>query len=81
MEAFVRKNTSDATFEALDPGMRERMLGNGAHFFSQELTAFGGYIPDAERIRAGRVPLRLLVSQDGAPQLIRATARLASSSG
>jgi pimeloyl-ACP methyl ester carboxylesterase len=81
MEAFVRVSTSDATFEALDPRLRERMLGNGSHFFSQELMAFGGYIPDAERTRASQVPIRLLVGQDGSPQLIRATARLAEQLG
>jgi pimeloyl-ACP methyl ester carboxylesterase len=81
MEAFVRTHTSDATFEALDPELRERMLGNGAHFFSQELEAFVGYVPDARRIRAAGVPLRVLVSQDGALQLIRATARFAEQLG
>jgi pimeloyl-ACP methyl ester carboxylesterase len=81
MEAFVRSSTSDATFEALDPRLRERMLGNGSHFFSQELMAFGGYIPDAERLRTSAVPIRLLVGRDGAPQLIRATARLAERLG
>ncbi|MGH2994452.1 MAG: alpha/beta fold hydrolase [Solirubrobacterales bacterium] len=81
MEAFVRKITSDPTFEALDPQLRERILGNGAHLFSQELEAFGSYVPDAERIRANGVPLRVLVSQDGAPQLIRAAARFAEQLG
>jgi hypothetical protein len=54
MEAFSRGHTSDATFESLDPELRERILRNGAHFFSRELAAFGGYVPDAERIRANR---------------------------
>jgi pimeloyl-ACP methyl ester carboxylesterase len=81
MEAFVRISTSDATFESLDPRLRERMLSNGSHFFSQELMAFSGYIPDAEMTRAGRVPIRLLVGQDGAPQLIRATRRLGEQLG
>ena len=81
MEAFFRKNTSDAVFEALDPRHRERILGNGKHFFSQELMAFGGYVPDAERIRATRVPVRLLVGRHGAPQLVRATAGFASQLG
>jgi pimeloyl-ACP methyl ester carboxylesterase len=81
MEAFIRISTSDATFEALEPRLRERMLGNGSHFFSQELMAFGTYVPDAGRTRAGQVPIRLLVGQDGAPELIRATARLAEQLG
>ncbi len=61
--------------------IRERILGNGTHFFSQELAAFGGYIPDAERLRASHVPVRMLVSQDGSPQLMRATARFAEQLG
>jgi len=52
-----------------------------ALIFSWELPAFVGYIPDAEGLRAGGVPLRLLVSQDGTPQLIRATAQFAEQLG
>ncbi|HEU0023800.1 MAG TPA: alpha/beta hydrolase [Thermoleophilaceae bacterium] len=81
MEAFVRTVTSHATFESLDPQLRERMLGNGAHFFSEELGAFGAYVPDAERIRAAGVPLRVLVSRDGVPELVRVTARFAEQLG
>lgn len=77
MEAFVRAMTSDATFEALDPELRARILGNGAHFFSQELAAFGGYLPDVEAIAASGVPLRLLAGRRGVPELIRATNSLA----
>jgi len=77
MEAFVRSVTSDATFESLDPELRERVLGNGAHFFSDEFGAFAAYVPDAERIRAAAVPLRVLVSRDGVPDLVAATARFA----
>jgi pimeloyl-ACP methyl ester carboxylesterase len=77
MEAFIRKFTSDATFEALTPELRERILDNGAHLFAQELPAFAGHVPDAERIRTAGVPLRVLVSHDGAPQLVRATANFA----
>jgi esterase len=81
MEAFVRANTSDASFEALDPELRERILGNGSHFFSQELQAFVGYVPDEERIRTAGVPVRMLISQDGTPQLRRGTTRLAQQLG
>ncbi|HET9737542.1 MAG TPA: alpha/beta hydrolase [Solirubrobacteraceae bacterium] len=81
MEAFLRTQTSDTTFEGLDPQHRERCVGNGAHFFSRELATFAGYVPDAERLMAGGVPLRMLVSQDGSPQLVRATARFAEQLG
>ena len=79
MEDFVRKVTSDATFQALDPELRERILGGGAHFFSQELAAFGSFVPDARRIRSTGVPLRVLVGED--PKLIGATARFAEQLG
>jgi pimeloyl-ACP methyl ester carboxylesterase len=77
MEAFHRLNTSDATFEALDPQLRERILRNGAGFFAQQLPAYKAFLPDVERIRASDVPLRLLVSADGTPPLIGASHRLA----
>lgn len=77
MERFLRWVTSDATFEALDPELRERVLGNGAHFFAEEFGAFGTYVPDAARIRAAGVPLRVLVSRDGAQPLVRVTAQFA----
>jgi pimeloyl-ACP methyl ester carboxylesterase len=77
MEGFVRTVTSHATFESLDDELRERVLGNGAHFFFDEFAAFGAYVPDAERIRAAAVPLRVLVSRDGAPPLIQVTAQFA----
>jgi pimeloyl-ACP methyl ester carboxylesterase len=81
MEAFVRTVTSHATFESLDPELRERMLASGGHFFAQELAAFRTYVPDAQAIRAAGVPLRVLVSRDGAPPLIHVTAQLAEQLG
>ncbi len=77
MERFMREYTSDATFEALDPELRERMLGNGAQLFAEELPAFVTYVPDAASVRAADVPLRVLVSRDGAPELVRVTAQFA----
>ena len=81
MEAFLRNRTSDATFEALMPELRERVLGNGAHFFARELSAFIGYVAEAETIRTAGVPLRLLAGRDGAPDQVRATAALAEQLG
>jgi pimeloyl-ACP methyl ester carboxylesterase len=81
MEAFLRLATDDATFDALDPMLRERMLGNGARFFAQQMPAFVTYVPDFERVRAAGLPLRLLVSREGTPSLIGATERLAAEVG
>ena len=65
METFLRRYTSDETFEKLDLERRERVLGNGANFFANELEAYTSYVPDLERIRASGVPIRLLASRDG----------------
>jgi pimeloyl-ACP methyl ester carboxylesterase len=81
MEAFHRLNTSDATFEALDPRLRERILRNRAGFFTQQLPAYRAFLPDVDRIRVSGVPLRLVVSADGTPPLIGATRRLARELG
>jgi pimeloyl-ACP methyl ester carboxylesterase len=81
MEAFVRAHTSDATFEALDAELRDRMLAGGEWLFSQELDAFVTYVPDVERIRRADVPLRVLVSADGPPVLAHVTARFAGRTG
>jgi pimeloyl-ACP methyl ester carboxylesterase len=77
MEAFLRLHTSDATFESLDPTLRERVLGNGAHFFENELGAFASYLPDTETIVASGIALRMLRSDEGTPPLIQATERFA----
>jgi pimeloyl-ACP methyl ester carboxylesterase len=81
MEAFVRMHTDDATFESLDPMLRDRILGNGARFFGQQLPAFAAYVPDVERIRAAGIALRLLVSREGVSRLIGATKLLARQLG
>ena len=81
MEAFIRLHTDDATFQSLDPGLRERVLGNGAHFFASELAVFVSYVPDAERIGASGVPLRLLRSDEGTPLLVQATDRFGEQIG
>jgi pimeloyl-ACP methyl ester carboxylesterase len=81
MEAFVRLNSDDATFERLDPALRERILGNGARFFSRQLPAFAAYVPETERILAAGVPLRLFVGADGVPHLAAAAERVALALG
>lgn len=67
MEAFLREHTSDATFEGLDPALRERVLTNGANFFGRELEAFASFVPAVDRIREAGVPLRVLVGRESAP--------------
>ncbi|HEY8921326.1 MAG TPA: alpha/beta hydrolase [Candidatus Limnocylindria bacterium] len=65
LEAFVRVNTSDAAWEAIDSGTRERILGNGETLFAREMGQFISYQPDEAVLRAQRVPVVLLRSRDG----------------
>jgi pimeloyl-ACP methyl ester carboxylesterase len=46
-ELFVRANSSDAAWVALEPATRERMLGNGTALFNHELPHFLAYRPNA----------------------------------
>lgn len=64
-DAFLRANTSDQTIDAMEPELHKRLLANGANLFANELEAFVSYVPDAARLAASRVPVRLLVSSDG----------------
>ena len=48
MEAFLRDAHQRCDVRDARPALRERILGNGAHFFARELPAFVRYIPDAE---------------------------------
>jgi hypothetical protein len=47
-------NVGDEVFESIDPTVRERVLNNGALFFSIELPALSRFVPDRGRMRASR---------------------------
>jgi pimeloyl-ACP methyl ester carboxylesterase len=65
LERFVRANSSDAAWEALELATRERMLGNGTTLFKHELPQFLSYRPNEDRLRAAKVPVALLRSREG----------------
>ena len=62
-EAFGRAMTDDATFDGLEPEARERMLGNGANLFGNELDVFMSHLPDEAKLGAAGVPVELLFSR------------------
>lgn len=64
MEAFVRWAAGDGVFEALEPGLRERMMSNGEVFFGTELEAFVGFVPTPEQLAAVRVPVVVAAGED-----------------
>jgi len=65
LERFVRANSTDAAWEAIEPAMRERMLGNGTTLFKHELRHFVSYRPDEDRLRAANAPVTVLRSREG----------------
>lgn len=68
MERFMRGNAGDAAFEqwraTSDPATFERILDNGAVFFSIEMPAFVQFMPDCDAMRASGVPLTLMVGAE-----------------
>jgi len=64
METFVRANAGDASFERLDPELRQRMLANGEVFFTTELEAFVSYVPEAAALAGVTVPVQAMAGAD-----------------
>ncbi|GEL20681.1 alpha/beta fold hydrolase [Pseudonocardia asaccharolytica] len=56
MERFVRWAAGDEAYEAFDPEMRARMLGNAEVFFGIELEGIFAYIPTSEQLGQVRLP-------------------------
>ena len=67
VEAFVKENSSEAAWKAIEPATRERMLSNGANLFGCELREFLSYAPDPDALCAAGVPVSLLRSRGGLP--------------
>ncbi|MDP9346802.1 MAG: alpha/beta hydrolase [Actinomycetota bacterium] len=67
LEAFWRFAAGDGNWEALEPGLRDRMLDNAETFFGVELGTFESYRPDDATLAAVAVPVQVLVSEQSAP--------------
>ena len=67
LEDFVKLNSSETAWAALDPATRERMLGNATTLFGREIDQFVSYRPDEDVLRALETPVVLLRSRDGLP--------------
>ncbi|HEX2109716.1 MAG TPA: alpha/beta hydrolase [Rubrobacteraceae bacterium] len=79
MEAFLRFFVGDRTFENLDVGLRERMLGNAETFFGLELASIGShYQPDEAALAYVEVPVVVMTGTESPPLLIETSRWLAS---
>jgi pimeloyl-ACP methyl ester carboxylesterase len=63
LERFWRFAAGDANWEGLDPGLRERMLGNAETFLNVERT-LEDYRPDDATLAAIAVPVQVLLSEE-----------------
>jgi pimeloyl-ACP methyl ester carboxylesterase len=77
LEAFLRFAAGDETFEKLDPGLRERMLGNAEVFFGVELGVLEPYRPDDATLAGVEVPVRVMAGPES-PPLVEASRWLAA---
>jgi len=66
-EAFLRFAAGDEAFEALDPQLRERLLGNGEIFLGTEIGVMESYDPNEATLAAVEVPVRVMVGAESAP--------------
>jgi pimeloyl-ACP methyl ester carboxylesterase len=66
LECFWRFVAGDLNWQALDPGLRERMLGNAETFLNVERT-LESYRPDDATLAAIAVPVQVLLSEDSPP--------------
>jgi pimeloyl-ACP methyl ester carboxylesterase len=68
MEAFLRANASDEVVDqvlaSVPPAELERILGNGEILFELELPMYAGFVPDTDGMRAGGVPLTVVVGAE-----------------
>jgi pimeloyl-ACP methyl ester carboxylesterase len=80
VESFIR-SAGDANWENLEPGLRERMSGNGETLFGIEMGKFEPYRPDDATLAAITAPVLVLVSEASAPFFGEAAGWLAARLG
>jgi len=81
VERFIRFAAGSANWENLDPGLRERMSGNGETLFGVEMGKFEPYRPDDATLAAITAPVQVLVSEESAPFFAEAAEWLAARLG
>lgn len=80
-ETFLRFVAGDATWQRLDPGVRERMLASAGTYFAKEIGRFDSYLPDDQAMADLAAPVHLLVGEDSHPEFGQAAGQLAARLG
>lgn len=80
-EHFFRFVAGDGNWERLEPGLPERIRGNGDTFFAIEYESCIPYRPDDSELAAISAPVQLVVSEESAPFFAEAAGWLAARLG
>ena len=78
IESFIRLVAGDASWEQLNPIVRERMLATAGTYFEIEIGRFDTYLPDDDTLASITAPAHLLVGDDSLPYFAQAARRLAA---
>ncbi len=73
--------SGDASWEHLQPALRQRILVTAETFFEVELGCYEGFLPDDETLAAIAAPVLVLVSEQSLPVYAQAAGRLAERLG
>jgi pimeloyl-ACP methyl ester carboxylesterase len=81
LEQFWRFVAGDASWEGLEPGLREQMVDSAETYFTLERGRFDAYLPADEVLAAIDVPVAVLAGESTRPVFAQASRRLAERLG
>ena len=81
LEQFWRFVAGDASWEGLEPGLREQMLDSAGTYFGLERGRFDAYVPPDDVLAAIAVPVAVMVGESTRPIFVQASRRLAERLG
>jgi hypothetical protein len=75
VERFWRYLAGDDGWNQLAPALRERLRARASTLFEVELGTYELYLPDDDTLAAIRIPVALLVSENGLPAFAEVASR------
>jgi len=81
LEQFWRFVAGDASWEGLEPGLREQMLDSAGTYFGLERGRFDAYVPPDDVLAAIAVPVAVMMGESTRPIFVQASRRLAERLG
>jgi pimeloyl-ACP methyl ester carboxylesterase len=81
LEQFWRFVAGDASWEGLEPGLREQMLASADTYFGLERGRFDAYVPPDDVLAAIAAPVAVMAGESTRPPFVQASRRLAERLG